>query len=50
MTHEGITCQLKFLEKIAGTNIFLQIFVTNLQENFPVIREFLVVIVFLLHN
>jgi len=50
MIHEGITCQLKFLEKIAGANIFLQIFVTNLQENFPVIREFLVLIVFLLHN
>jgi len=38
-----ITCQLKFLEKIVGKSIFLQIFLTNLQENSHVIWEFLVV-------
>jgi len=37
ITHEGITYQLKFLEKIAGKNLLLQIFLTNLQENSHVI-------------
>jgi len=44
ITHEGITCQLKFLEKMAENNLFLQIFLTNLQENSHVIWEFLVVV------
>ena len=39
-------CQLKFLEKIAGKSLFLQIFLTNLQENSHVIWEFVVVLVF----
>jgi len=38
-----ITCQLKFLEKIAGKSLFLQFSLTNLQENSHVIFEFLVV-------
>ena len=32
ITHKRITCQLKFLEKLAEKNIFLQIFLTNLHE------------------
>jgi len=44
ITHEGITCQLKFLEKMAEKILFLQIFLTNLQEKSHVIWEFLVVI------
>jgi len=43
ITHEGIICQLKFLEKIVGKSLFLQIFLTNLQKKFHVIWEFLVV-------
>jgi len=34
ITHEGITCQLKFLYKMTEKSLFLQIFLTNLQENF----------------
>jgi len=30
ITHEGITCQLKFLEKMVEKSLFLQIFLTNL--------------------
>jgi len=30
--HERITCQLKFLEKMSEKNLFLQFFLTNLQE------------------
>ena len=30
ITHEGITFILKFLEKMAEKNLFLQIFLTNL--------------------
>jgi len=30
ITHEGITYQLKFLEKTVEKSIFLQIFLTNL--------------------
>jgi len=41
--HERITCQLKFLEKMAEKSIFLQIFLTNLQEKSHVIRESLIV-------
>jgi len=43
ITHEGITCQFKSLEKMTEKSIFLQIFLTNLQENSHVICEFLVV-------
>jgi len=32
ITHEGITCQLKFLEKMAEKSLFIQIFLTNLHE------------------
>jgi len=32
ITHEGITYQLKFLEKMEEKSIFLQIFLTNLQK------------------
>jgi len=28
--YKGITCQLKFLEKMAGKSLFLQIYLTNL--------------------
>jgi len=34
ITHEEIACQLKFLKKIAEKNLFLQIFLTNLQKKF----------------
>jgi len=44
ITHERITCQLKFLEKIAEKSFFLWIFFINLQEKFHVIWKFLVVI------
>ena len=45
ITHERIVCQLKFLEKMIEKSIFLQNFLTNLQEKFYIIWEFLVVIV-----
>jgi len=32
ITHKGITCQLKLLEKMTEESLFLQIFLTNLQE------------------
>jgi len=32
ITHKGITCQLKFLEKIGEKSLFIQMFLTNLQE------------------
>jgi len=32
ITHKGITCQLKFLEKMVEKSLFLQFFLTNLQE------------------
>jgi len=35
--HEGITCQLEFLEKNAEKSLFLQFFLTNLQEKSHVI-------------
>jgi len=35
--HEGITYQLRFLEKIAGKCLLLQKFLTNLQEKSHVI-------------
>jgi len=44
ITYEGITYQLKFLEKMAEKISFLQIFLSNLQEKSYVIWEFLVVI------
>jgi len=37
ITYKGITCQLKFLEKMTEKNIFLQSFLTNLQEKSHVI-------------
>jgi len=37
ITHERIICQLKFLEKIAKKSLFLQFFLTNLQEKSHVI-------------
>jgi len=37
ITHERITCQLKFFEKIIEKSFFLQILLTNLQEKFYVI-------------
>jgi len=37
ITHEEITCQLKFLEKMGEKSLFLQIFLTNLQEKSHVI-------------
>jgi len=43
ITQEGITCQLKFLEKMAEKSLFLQNFLTNLQEKSHVIWEFLIV-------
>jgi len=42
--HEGITFQLKFLKKMVEKSLFLQIFLTNLQKNSHVIRQFLVVL------
>ena len=43
ITHEEITCQSKFLEKMGEKSLFLQIFLTNLQEKSHVIWKFLVV-------
>jgi len=37
ITHERITCQLKFLEKMVEKSLFLQIFLTNVQEKIHVI-------------
>ena len=37
ITYEEITCQLKFLEKITEKSLFLQTFLTNLQEKSHVI-------------
>jgi len=37
ITYEGITCQLKFLKKMAEKSLFLQIFLTNWQKKFHVI-------------
>jgi len=37
ITYEGITYQLKFLEKMAEKISFLQIFLSNLQEKSYVI-------------
>jgi len=36
-THNGITCQLKFLEKMAEKSLFFQIFLTNLQKKSHII-------------
>jgi len=43
ITHKGITCPLKFLEKMTEKCLFLQFFLTNLQEKSHVIWEFLIV-------
>jgi len=43
ITHEGIICQLKFLNKIVEISLFLEKFLSNLQEKSYVIWEFLVV-------
>jgi len=37
ITHEEITCQLKFLEKMVEKSHFFQFFLTNLQEKSHVI-------------
>jgi len=49
--YERIICQLKFLERITEKkSFFLQFFLINLQENYHVIWEFLVVYHFLQDN
>jgi len=37
ITHEGITCQLKFSEKMTEKSLFLQTFLIILQEKSHVI-------------
>jgi len=37
ITHEGIICQLKFLNKIVEISLFLEKFLSNLQEKSYVI-------------
>jgi len=35
ITHEGITCQLKFLGKMAEKSLFLQFFFNKFARKFP---------------
>jgi len=35
ITHEEITCQLKFVEKMTEKSLFLQFFLINLQKQTP---------------